>query len=147
VSGIGGAGGGSGHPGGKARRMDEEDEDEDEKGAQGGDSEAQTMLESYVIGMITNHKQLPLVRCTFVAIPHPKLTQLGVGQNLTSGCVVLLRTESTTCSKCLCKNHTHTVKVAALLLPHSPQSIPIRLPVLTVQVPPVAPVLCFMVWF
>jgi len=81
VSGIGGAGGGSGH-GGTARRMDEEDEDEDEKAAQGVDSEAQRMLESYVIGMITNHRQLPLVRDACVHTRAAEF-QAGVCQNLT----------------------------------------------------------------
>lgn len=57
-----GTGGAGGMGGGNVRSMDEEDEDEDGHAAQRGDSEAQTMLESYVIGMITNHKQLPLVR-------------------------------------------------------------------------------------
>lgn len=66
-----GGGGGGGHPGGKARGMDEDDEDEDEAAGQAGDGEAQTMLESYVIGMITNHKQLPLVRfgCMYSGLP------------------------------------------------------------------------------
>jgi len=70
-SGHGGGGGG----GGGGMRMDDEEEDGTALAKQQRGDEATKMLESYVIGMITNHKQLPLVRSlprlSFLPLPAP----------------------------------------------------------------------------